>query len=42
MDNIENYPISEVIKLWANYQKWLKDNEGLDPDFPDNTMNFDK
>lgn len=41
-DNIEMYPISDVIKMWTNYQKWLEKNEGNDPDFPDKTMNFDK
>jgi hypothetical protein len=41
-DNIELYPISDVIKMWSNYQKWLEKNEGSDPDFPDKTMNFDK
>ena len=33
-DNIENYTLKSLQQLKSNYEKFLEDTEGVDPDFP--------
>lgn len=39
--NIESYPVAEVIKLWSMYLDYLENNDNKDLDFPDLNIKFD-
>ena len=34
IDNIENYSFSELVMIKKEYEKFLENSEGIDPDFP--------
>lgn len=34
-DNIEDYSFDYCNKLYERYHEFLKDNNGVDPDYPD-------
>lgn len=34
VDNIENYTIKSLLMIKDNYDKFLENTEGIDPDYP--------
>lgn len=42
MDNIEDYYYFNVVDMYRDYIKYVKDMEGSDPDFPSHTLKFDE
>lgn len=34
IDNIENYTLKTLSSLKSNYDKFLEDSNGIDPDYP--------